>query len=124
MKTLIKYSNYFGFVLALCVMALSGCSCSAPKATPDPLAGFHFSDLINLQNNKAITDDYKAYIHTLSSEEQKFATVDDFYENNEGQHAIRITVGLNHTDWWHILIYDKNNKRIKAIKYISGHSMS
>jgi hypothetical protein len=124
MKKMIKHSTYLGFTLALCMMVISGCSCSAPKPMPDPLAGFHVVSLVYLENNKAITEDYKAYIHTLSSEEQKFATVDDFYENDEGQHAIRITVGLNHTDWWHILIYDKNNKRIKAIKYISGHSMS
>jgi hypothetical protein len=32
--------------------------------------------------------------------------------------------GLNHTHWEHVLVYNKDNKRIKTIKYVSGHSMS
>src|SRR5271154_1033698 len=103
MKKIIKYSNYFGFVLALCMMILSGCSCSAPKPTPDPLAGWK---LCQSQDPKyldqAITDDYKAYIQALSPEEQKFATYDNDFEDGTGQHAVLITVGLNHTDWRHI----------------------
>jgi len=127
MKAIFKYPNHFWFALALCAMIFSGCSCSAPKSTPptpDPLAGFHVSSLVNLDNNKTITDDYKAYIKTLSPEEQEFATLDYYYENEAGQHAVLITIGLNHTDWEHVLIYDKDNKRIKTIKYISGHSAS
>jgi hypothetical protein len=105
-------------------MFLCGFGCSSSKPTPDPLAGFHVSSLGNLDNNKEITDDYKAYIKTLSPEEQKFATLDDYFEDGTGQHAVLITVGLNFTNWRHVLIYDKDNKRIKTIKYISGHSSS
>jgi hypothetical protein len=127
MKKIVKYSNCFGFVLALCMMVISGCICSAPKATlptPDPLAGFHVVSLVYLDNNKKITDDYKTYIQTLSPEEQKFATVDYYYEDGQGQHAVLITVGINHTNWRHVLIYDKDNKRVKTIKYADGNSMS
>ena len=111
-------------VCFLLAMFLSGFGCSSPKPTPDPLAGFQVSDLQNLVNNKVITDDYKAYIHTLSPKEQEFANVDYYYEDGAGQHAILITIGLNHTNWRHVLIYNKDNKRIKTIKYADGGSMS
>jgi hypothetical protein len=122
MKKMIKYSNRFGFVLALCVMVVSGCSCSAPKATPapDPLAGFHVGDLRNLNSNKAITDDYKSYIQTLSPEEQQQAGLMFFYEDGTGQHAVEFRIGINHKVWRHLLIYDKDNKRINTLKYVIG----
>jgi len=121
---MIKHFTYFGFVFALCVMVICGFSCSAPRPTPDPLSGFHVSDLQNLDSNKVITDDYKNYIHILSHEEQKFIAGIEYFEDGTGQHAIKITIGLNQRNWRHVLIYDKDNKRIKAIKYISGNSMS
>jgi hypothetical protein len=121
MKKLIKYSNYFVFVLALCAMIFSGCSCSAPKPMPDPLAGFHVS---SFDPNKAITDDYKNYIQKLSPEEQKRAGPIFYYEDGTGQHAVLIKIGINGTVWEHVLIYDKNDKRIKTIKYASGNYRS
>jgi hypothetical protein len=126
MKTQYKnpINNFAPIFLMLMAMFLLGFGCNTSKPTPDPLAGFHVSDLQNLDSNKTITDDYNAYIRTLSPEEQKFATVDYYLEDEAGQHAVKITIGLNHTDWEHILIYDKDNKRIKTIKYVSGHSSS
>jgi len=41
-----------------------------------------------------------------------------------GQHAVQIEVALNGKWWRHILVYDKNNKRIKTIKYSPGHYRS
>ncbi|HSY16786.1 MAG TPA: hypothetical protein VK815_00565 [Candidatus Acidoferrales bacterium] len=96
---------------------VAGC---ASKPTPDPLAGFHVSSLGNLDSNKAITDDYKAYIQKLSPDEQKYAGPIFFYEDGTGQHAVEIKIGLNNTAWEHVLIYDKGNKRIKTIKYSPG----
>lgn len=124
MEKMIKYSNCIGLVLALCAIMVSGCSCSAPKPQPDPLAGWQVSDLKNLHDNKAITDDYKAYIQTLSLDEQKYAGPINFYEDGSGQHAVEIRIGLDGTEWRHVLIYDKDNKRIKTIKYEAGHYYS
>jgi len=126
MKQTIKSLNYFYFGLTLCAMILSGCSCSAPKRVPDPLAAFHVSDVKNLDSNKAITDDYKAYIQTLSPEEkQRLGPYPaSFFEDGTGQHAVLIRIGINGTEWEHVLIYDKNDKRIKTIKYASGRYSS
>ena len=108
----------------LVTMLLMGFGCNTSKPTPDPLTGFHFSSLNNLDSNKTITDDYKDYIQKLPPEEKIFATLDYYFEDGTGQHAVLITVGLNGTNWRHVLIYDKNDKRIKTIKYVSGHSAS
>jgi len=102
------------------MMFFCGFGCSSSKLTPDPLAGFHVSSLGNLDSNKAITDDYKAYIQTLSPEEKKSMGSTTFYENGTGQHAIEIIMGINGRYWRHVLIYDKDDKRIKTIKYKTG----
>jgi hypothetical protein len=121
MKQTIKYlKKYFWFGSILCAMLISGFSCSAPKPTPNPLTGFYFSSLNNLDSNKLITDDYKDYIGKLSPEEKERAGI-EYFEDGTGQHAVKITIGLNGTVWEHVLIYDKDNKRIRsAIKHTNS----
>jgi hypothetical protein len=112
----------FALPILLSAMFIWVTGCVAPKPTPDPLAGFYVSSLGNLDNNKAIMDDYKDYIQkNLSAEERKYAGPIFYFEDGSGQHAVRIEIGLNGTSWEHVLIYDKDNKRIKTIKYVAGH---
>ena len=104
----------------LMAMFLSGFGCNTSKPTPDPLAGFHAA---SKGLDPLIVSDYEGYIQKLSPEEKQNlgpypAT---FLEDGTGQHAVRITIGINNTVWEHILIYDKDNKRIRTIKYASGH---
>jgi hypothetical protein len=105
-------------VCFLLAMFLCGFGCSSSKPTPDPLAGFHWSSLVNLDNNKAITDDYKDYIQKLPPKEKGYIGDVSFFEDGTGQHAVSIEVfeGNQNASWRHILIYDKENKRIKAIR--------
>jgi len=74
--------------------------------------------------DQAIEKDCHDYIQTLPPKERQFVGPIDFFEDTSGQHAVEITIGLNGTNWGHVLIYDKDGKRIKVIKYISGHSRS
>jgi len=125
MKTSI---NYFGLTsLVLLVAFIFETGCSTPKPTPDPLAGWKV--LLSRDSeklDKAIKDDYRDYIQNLPPEERKF--IDDnniwFYEDMTNQHAVRIEIGLNHVWYEHVLIYDRNNKRIKVIVYANGRYMS
>ncbi|MFZ0827850.1 MAG: hypothetical protein WAO02_10550 [Verrucomicrobiia bacterium] len=108
--------------LMLAAMFVIGFGCNIFKPMPDPLAGFHAGDFRTLDANKAITDDYKNYIQKLSPEEKKYLGPSpiDFFEDGKGQHAVRITIALNGTWWEHILFYDKNDRRIRVIKYSPG----
>ena len=42
-----------------------------------------------------------------------------YFENGTGEHAVNIQIfeGNKNASWQHVLIYDKDNKRIKTIKY-------
>jgi len=75
---------------------------------------------------KAVVDDYQDYIHKLPPAE---ARVVDYYsiseyEDSTGQHAVKIETPINGVYREHVLIYDRNNKRIKVIKYVSGYYRS
>ena len=112
----------FCFLFAILVC---GFGCTSSKPTPDPLTGFHVSDLQNLDSNKAITDDYKGYIQKLSPEEKRYVGVYGFYEDGTGQHAVKIETDIDGKDcWYHILFYDKDNKRVKVVKYFNGRYQS
>ena len=122
MKQIIKYSNCCGLFLALCMMVLSGCSCTSPKPTPDPLAGFHAA---SKNPDQVIVDDYQNYLQSLSPEEKKYAGANGYFEDGTGQHAVRIEVDIEGKNaWYHILFYDKDSKRTKVIKYFKGRYMS
>jgi hypothetical protein len=120
MKTISKYSNYFGLALALCVMIFSGCSCSTTKT--DPLVGWKILFSSDYKKfDKAIVDDYNNYIQQLPLDEKNNIGPIQFFEDGAGQHAVKMEIALNGTDWAHVLIYGKDNKRLKVIKYKVGH---
>jgi hypothetical protein len=104
------------YILLTALVSLVGCSGLVHH--PDPLAGWQGD--FKEQPNQQIVSDYQNYIRTLSPEERKSPNVSDWLKDGTGQHAIVITIGINGRWWKHILIYDKDNKRIKTIKYASG----
>jgi len=86
-------------------------------ATPNPLAGwkpyFHEPD-------QTITSDYRGYIQKLPTDERKYAGMIQYYEDGMGHIAVEIEVPLNGTWWYHVLIYDKDSRRIKTVRYSPG----
>jgi hypothetical protein len=88
---------------------------------PDPLAGWK-PDFNTRPSDQIIEKDYQDYIQEqkLSPEKGKYVAYVECFEDGTGQHAVKITISLNHAVWEHVLIYDKDNKRIKTIKYHSG----
>ena len=91
--------------------------CIAPAPRPDPLARFHFEDH---NPDATIEKDYRDYIQKLPPDEGKYAGPIHYLTDGAGQHAIMIMMGIDNKVWRHILIYDKDDKRIKTIKYLSG----
>jgi hypothetical protein len=110
----------FAFLAALVIYLVSGCATSVPKPSPNPLEGWHFCSLTYLDTNKLVVDDYQGYIKKLPPDEMKLAYVNHVFEDGTGQHAVQIEIPLNGKWWEHVLFYDKNNKRIKTVKYSSG----
>jgi len=116
-KTIKRFLKYCGFIVVLVATIVFGCRCTTTKS--DPLAGFHVSSLGNLDANKTIADDYKDYIQKLPAKQKGYIGTTFFYENEAGQHAVSIQIfeGNKNASWQHVLIYDKDNKRIKMIRY-------
>jgi hypothetical protein len=107
-------------VLFTVLFWVAGCA----TRIPDPLAGWHAA---SKNPDQVIVDDYQNYIQGLSPEEKKYLGPypASFFEDGTGQHAVRIEVDIGGKDaWYHILFYDKDNKRIKVIKYFYGRYIS
>jgi hypothetical protein len=102
----------FCILLAALVWA-AGCA----SRTPDPLVGWKVD--FDHQPDQAIVKDYQDFIQKLPAKERDYVGTTDFVEDGTGQHAVSIEVFSNHTNaaWRYALIYNKENKRIKVIKY-------
>jgi hypothetical protein len=88
----------------------------------DPIPGWQMD--FERTPHLAIEKDVQDYINHLPLKKREFVAYQEWFIDGKGQHAVRITIGSDGTNWEHVLIYDKNDKRIKVFKYISGHSMS
>ena len=102
-------------ICLLLVVFVSGFGCTSSKPSPDPLAGWQ-ADF--KQPDQSIEKDYQDYIQTLSSNEKPYVQVIQYLKDGNGQHAVVIEVDLKPNAWNHVLIYDKDNKRAKVMKYI------
>lgn len=85
----------------------------------DPVAGWKGD--FKYQPTEAIVRDYQEYLNKLPHNQKAYASVGDWLGDGSGRHAIVIEIALNGTWWRHVLIYDKNDKRIRTVKYIWGH---
>ena len=112
--------NYSVLVVALTAVVIFGCRCSTFKQ--DPLVGFHAA---YGKVDQSIVNDYQDYIKNLSPEEKRYMGSSQFFEDDTGQHAVRIEVDIDGKDcWYHVLVYDTQNKRVKLIKYFYGRYQS
>jgi hypothetical protein len=125
MKTSNKQSLRFWLIIPILLTALvwgTGCTMFAHHHA-DPMAGW--KEVYTSNPDKVISDDYHAYIDKLSPKERNGLMPTLYFENGNGQHAVAIEIGIDGiwegTYWRHVLIYDKENKRIKVIKYKDGH---
>jgi len=110
----------------LLAMFICGFGCSTSKPTPDPLVGWTsrgFDDYLpslqrhHYQLDKAITDDYQDFIKKNNLD--LMGAITGFLEDGTGQHAVRFEAfpPNQNATWTYVLIYNKENKRIKVMKY-------
>lgn len=117
-----NFMNTTRFTLCILLAALVWTvGCSGLIHHSDPLVGWKPLFGRNYEKvDEAIKDDYQDYIQKLPLEEKNNVGPIFLFEDGTGQHAVQTSIPLNGTWWRHVLIYDKSNKRIKAIKYASG----
>ena len=115
------------YVLLLSSLFFVGCT--TPK--PDPLAGWKPIGNISYQLdpkhnfpgsvpcNQAILDDMQNFIQTFPPNERGYNMGPfQLYEDGMGQHAVSFEVFVGaYTSWHYALFYDKQNKRIRVVKY-------
>jgi hypothetical protein len=99
------------------VMLLFGCSCRAPKATGDPLVGWHCIGFASDDVPKAIRDDYQTYIQQNGM--AGYVGPIRFFENRIGGHAIEFEAfeRNKNASWHYAFIYNGDNKRVNCIRY-------
>jgi hypothetical protein len=106
-------------ILSMVLIGIVGCT--VPKPASNPLAGWKFCHSNNpVRSNERIKADYQDYIQKLPPEKRSFISGILFFEQGTGQHAVQIERGVNGTYWYHVLIYDEDNKRVKVYKYSNG----
>jgi|SRR6516162_9829643 hypothetical protein len=124
---MIIHKTITSLFLVACVCVI-GCSSVPPyprgsaSVGPNPVAGWagcQSQDFGTL--DKAIQDDYRDYVSSLTSNELMWMGPRGLSEDGSGQHAITIHVAWWGTDWAHVLVYDKDNKRIRTVRYVAGH---
>lgn len=123
LKLLIRKCAAIFLMFATVLFSGFGCDQSKPSLLiPDPLRNFHDADLYS---NKAIVDDYQAYILALPPKGEKVSGPTLFYEGENGQHAVKAEVFTSGTtSETYIFIYDRENKRTQVIKYHSNRYQS
>jgi hypothetical protein len=109
--------NFAPVFLMLVAMCLLGFGCNTSKPAANPLAGWKID--FNEQPSQAITRDYQDYIQKLPPEERTFVGPVFYLEDGTGQHAFDAEVSIKgkNASWHYAFIYDKENKRVKVVKY-------
>lgn len=117
MRNSLKYYASVAALLALVAAIVLGCGRSDSKAIPDPLAGWQKA--YKEEPSQAIEKDYRDFIQKLQSEGKGQAQVTGYYKNESGQHLINIEIFEHdkNASWQYALVYDKDDKRVKMIKY-------
>jgi hypothetical protein len=131
------------FVGAIAAMVgLSGCESFASHTNPivgwKPVAEVVCKDremsaeISPIPGYKAISDDVQDYVNKLPVDHGHrwdpsprrwcyWIMEMGFYEDGTGQHAVGFQIPHDGTYWGYVLIYDKHNKRVKAVRYVQGH---
>jgi hypothetical protein len=126
-KNLVSQFGLTLFTLLAAVFLIVGCATTDPLAdssvnwTFKPFPGFEFGPQGHNTNHldRAIIDDYEGYIkkHDLFT----VGAITGFYEDGAGQHAVKFRASYALAPArYYVLIYNKENKRIKVIKYGPG----
>lgn len=83
---------------------------------PAELKGWQATSLLD----KVVIIDYNVYIEALPPAERAGVADVRSFADDTGQHAVAITVNGKDGAWMHVLVYDKQNKRLRVSKQAQG----
>ena len=86
-------------------------------AVPEALKGWKATQ--DLPADMVATD-YNEYIEKLPKAERPGVSDVKYYVDGTGRYAVAVLVNVGDTQWTHLLIYDKQNKRTGVTKYVAG----
>lgn len=99
--------------------------CTSPPTEQSPLNPADGWKLLFSQDpdklDKAIRDDYQAYIQNLPQAERLYVGGVNLFGDGKGQHAV--SIGVHHPpqqQWTHVLFYNRENQRVRVVKYFSA----
>jgi hypothetical protein len=99
--------------------------CTGPQIEPSPLNPADGWNFLRSQDpdklDKAIRDDYQAYIQSIPPLERPYVGGVNLFGDGKGQYAV--TIGVNYPPrqkWTHVLFYNKENQRVRTVKYFSA----
>jgi hypothetical protein len=113
------------FTISTLITALIlAAGCTGPELGQSPLNPADGWNFLRSQDpdklDKAIKDDYQAYIQSLPPMEKSHVGGVNLFGDGKGQHAV--TIGVHHPpqqEWTHVLFYNKENQRVRVFKYFS-----
>jgi hypothetical protein len=113
-------------LLILCLLGATACTPRTPHS--DPMASWKaLGTFSNMGVPETIKQDANAYFQTLpaiESNESQHGDAITYWEDGTGQHAVVLATPHNGEHWHHAIIYNRDNKRLKVIKYSTGSYMS
>ena len=99
-----------------------GCKNGKMTAEISPIPGYEtISDDVQEFVNKLPVDHLPDYVGGGTRRWCYWIQDMAFYEDGTGQHAVSFQIPHDGTWWRYVLIYDQNNKRVKAVRYVQGH---
>lgn len=108
-------TRYISCVSLTALFLIVGC------ATPNALVGWKqvLSRGDDVKLEEALRTDAINYMDTVVFKERRVSGPFWFYEDGSGQHAIGMEVFQKHENasWEYLIVYSKENKRVKVIKY-------
>ena len=73
----------------------------------------------DLPDDTVVTD-YNDYIERLPKAERPGVSDVKYYADGTGRNAVAVLVNVGGTQWTHLLVYDKQNKRTGVTKFVAG----
>jgi len=92
---------------------------TAATATTGPEALKGWKATNDLPADTVVTD-YNVYIEKLPKAERPGVSDVKYYVDGTGRNAVAVLVNVGDTQWTHLLVYDKQDKRTGVTKFVDG----